>query len=53
MANKSTKRNRKLNPSTHQTRLSHVGQPKVARESALTGKGPTIREQMAMLPHYK
>ena len=53
MANKNTKQKRKLNPTVRQTRLSHTDSPKIARQSSLTGKGPTIREQMAMLPHYK
>lgn len=48
MANKSTKQKRKLNPTTHQTRLSHTGSPKVARESSATGKGMTLKEQSDM-----
>ena len=51
MANKNTKRNRKLNPTVRQQRKSQKA--KVAAQSSATGQGPTIREQMDMLANYK
>ena len=51
MANKNTKRKNKLNPQVRQERKSTKA--KVAAESSATGQGPSVRDQMAMLPHYK
>ena len=51
MANKNTKQKRKLNPQVRQERKSTKA--KVAAESSATGQGPSVRDQMAMLPNYK